>query len=93
MCVKVHLSVCVCVREPVSPGPDYLQQAALSGDHQDVGVAVVLGDGEQLLGRRGRAEQEGRAGAADIPRVGDVAELVELPVTLGNIVACESVQR
>lgn len=66
----------------------YLQQARLGGDHQDVGVALVLGDGQQVIGGRGRPELEGRAGPPDVAGVGHVAELVELPVRLGDVVTC-----
>lgn len=66
----------------------YLQQARLGGDHQDVGVALVLGDGQQVLGGRGRPELEGCAGAPDVASVGHIAELVELPVRLGDVVTC-----
>ena len=65
----------------------YLQEARLGGDHQDVGVAFILHGQELVLGGAVGTEQEGRAGPSDLPFVGHIAELVELPVVVGHIVS------
>ena len=68
----------------------YLEEARLGGDHQDVRVAFILHGQELVLRGAVGAEQEGRAGPSDLPFVGHIAELVELPVRLGNVIAYDA---
>ena len=65
----------------------YLQEARLGGDHQDVRVALILHGQEVVLGGAVGAEQEGRASPSDLPFVGHIAELVELPIVVWHIVS------
>lgn len=68
----------------------YLQQARLGGDHNDVRVALVLSDGQQVLGGRGRTELEGCAGTPDVASVGHIAKLVELAIRFGDVVTWQA---
>lgn len=58
----------------------YLEQAGLGGDHQDIGVGVVLGNRQQLLCGSGCSELERSAGPTDVSRMGHITELVELSI-------------
>lgn len=80
--------VCVCiVAEPGSLSLTYLQVSGPGGHHQDVRVALILHSQQLVLWGALSPEQEGRAGPSDLPLVGHIAELVELPIIVGYVVS------
>lgn len=86
--MQVRLCVCVCiVAEPGSLSLTYLQVSGPGGHHQDVRVALILHSQQLVLWGALSPEQEGRAGPSDLPLVGHIAELVELPIIVGYVVS------
>ena len=67
----------------------YLQQASFGGDDQNVRVAVVLSDSQQLFGGCGWPELEGRAGTSNVTSVRDITKLVELSIRFRNVITCK----